>query len=168
MGSSPSPGCFGYIDHAIVYLFWLFFLTVVTWALENNFMPIEKTTCCFDKRSGGQWEPELLPGSVRVPSWWQSFLHSDSSSPFLSTPLPGRLPGWQRPSAQLLWLCSPSVALISGQHWLGWIGKPPSFLRFNDHVLFILIYYSLTNYLADPIVWCWLLANIKSNLKNLR
>lgn len=168
MGSSPSPGCLGYIDHAIFYLFWLFFLTVVTWALENNFMPIQKTTCCFDKRSGGRCEPELLPGSVRVPSWWQSFLHSDSSSPSLSTPLPGRLPGWQGPSAQLLGLCTPSVALISGQHWLGWIGKPPSFLRFNDHVLFILIYYSLTNYLADPIVWCWLLANIKSNFKNLR
>ena len=45
----------------------------------------------------------------------------------------------------------------------GLIGKPPIFLHFNDRVLFILIYFSLTNHSGDQIVWCWLLADIISN-----
>lgn len=51
---------------------------------------------------------------------------------------------------------------------LGLIGKPPIFLHFNDRLLFILIYFSLTNHLAGQIVWCWLLANIKSNFLKIK
>lgn len=44
-----------------------------------------------------------------------------------------------------------------------WLANLLFLLHFNDCVLFILIYFSLTNHLAEQIAWCWLQANIKSN-----
>jgi hypothetical protein len=47
------------------------------------------------------------------------------------------------------------------------IGKPPLFLfHFNDHVLLILIYFSLTNHWLDQIAWCWLQAHINRHVIN--
>lgn len=43
MESSPSRGCLGHVDPAVFYLFGLFLLTLLTYALENNFMHIEKS-----------------------------------------------------------------------------------------------------------------------------
>lgn len=49
-------------------------------------------------------------------------------------------------------LCSPTPGSMSGRVDSGWTGKRLLLYVLMTHLLFILIYFSLTNYLADQIV----------------